>query len=215
MRKVHAACVTHESVEVTSKRTWLMGVVSGSNGLVAGCANQASRGTNRRGSLLRRCTAQSKGKVDYIEGAAGNRRLIELTCCHILAPAWPVRHQLVELLAGTLGGTKLPMSVDVIVGMQLVQAYSLLHQPACCPQLPLLGRNMDEGAYEGNAHRDSTISLHMLTLCMPATSHIDLTIAANEEVIADVRKAKGFHVKVLYHAHAIDALILQRIHVCD
>lgn len=92
-----------------------------------------------------------------------------------------------------------------------METYALVHQSLGCFDLSSWWLHIHKSSDKGYANGDGTISIHMLTLDVPAASYVYLTIAAHQKVIANVDPTKRFHMERLNGLHAVYANILGEI----
>lgn len=123
----------------------------------------------------------------------------------------PRLQQLVQRPARTLRGDQLPMAVQSIVDAELLLQHALLEQRLHRMQLALRRRPIDERADERNADGLLVEASRVRALLVPAAANVDGTVAADQEIVADIVPAQRVHVIRLNGAHRVHTFRLYTI----
>lgn len=114
---------------------------------------------------------------------------------------WPFSDFIKQNVAGTERSDELAMAVELVVLCELALRYAQFQQVLAGLELALRGKDVIEGAYEGDAHAVQVVALGVRTNAVPTSPFVGCAVPAHQEVVADVRPAAGLNVVRLYGAY--------------
>lgn len=99
-------------------------------------------------------------------------------------------------------------SKQLIIGCNFSQIDAILEQETCDIQLLRRGLLVLKGADVGETHTPRIIAMHMGTHNIPATTHIDISIATNQKIESNIIAMLRLNVEGLQETHPENALRL-------
>lgn len=111
------------------------------------------------------------------------------------SPVWPRLYNIVQCVAWAESSRDLSMSQKCIITPDFSHLDTQLDELFGRQKLAFRRWYVIEGTDEGNPDAPIVVTVGMCPHTVPATSHVNVTIAANQEIVTNVRPVLGFGVK--------------------